>query len=129
MRQQSSKLSSEIRNNYKSTFKTVTEISDLRSKRYVINNPCDKLVNYELRRKMRQVGVQVQDFGTQLCWQVYIDDPGAQLGISQLVHLASKADLSPYAHLSLKTEPKKINDVINILLPVPNPDSEVTLVQ
>ncbi|MED1287550.1 hypothetical protein [Bacillus mycoides] len=121
MRQQSSKLSSEIRNNYKSTFKTVTEISDMRSKRYVINNPCDKLVNYELRRKMRQVGVQVQDFGTQLCWQVYIDDPGAQLGISQLVHLASKSDLSPYAHLLLKTEPKKITDVINILLPVPNP--------
>ena len=39
---------------------------------------------------MRQTGVQVQDIGTQLCWQVYIDDPGAALGVGQLVHLASK---------------------------------------
>ena len=33
---------------------------------YVIQNTTDKLVNYELRRKMRKVGVQVQDIGVSL---------------------------------------------------------------
>jgi hypothetical protein len=30
----------------------------------------------------------VQDIGTYLCWQTYVDDPGRQLGIARLVHLA-----------------------------------------
>ncbi len=46
------------------------------SRRYVLQTPRDKLVNYELRRKMRRVGVQVQHIGTQLCWQLFVDDPG-----------------------------------------------------
>ena len=37
---------------------------------------------------MRQVGVQVQDIGTYLCWQTYVDDPGRQLGVAKLVHIA-----------------------------------------
>jgi hypothetical protein len=57
MREQTKKLSAEIRQNYKSTFKTVTEVTDTSSKRYVLNNTTKDLVNYELRRKMRQVGV------------------------------------------------------------------------
>ncbi len=92
MRQQTEKLSTEIRRNYKSTFKTVTEVTDTSSKRYVLNNTTAKLVNYELRRKMRQVGVQVQDIGTYLCWQTFVDDPGSQLGVSQLVHLAKSPE-------------------------------------
>lgn len=88
MREQTEKLSTEIRKNYKTTFRTVTETTDTSSKRYVLSNSTDKLINYELRRKMRQVGVQVQDIGTYLCWQTYVDDPGRQLGISKLVHLA-----------------------------------------
>ena len=32
---------------------------------------------------MRQVGVQVQDIGTFLCWQTYVDDPGRELGLGQ----------------------------------------------
>jgi hypothetical protein len=88
MREQTEKLSTEIRKNFKTTFRTVTETTDTSSKRYVLNNTTDKLINYELRRKMRQVGVQVQDIGTYLCWQTYVDDPGRQLGISKLVHLA-----------------------------------------
>ena len=79
MRQQTEKLSTEIRKNFKSTFETVTETTDTSSKRYVLSNTTDKLINYELRRKMRQVGVQVQDIGTYLCWQTYVDDPGRQL--------------------------------------------------
>jgi hypothetical protein len=88
MREQTEKLSTEIRKNYKTTFRTVTETTDTSSRRYVMTNHTDKLINYELRRKMRQVGVQVQDIGTYLCWQTYVDDPGRQLGIANLVHLA-----------------------------------------
>ena len=119
LRQQSAKLSSEIRSNYKSSFRTVTETTDTRSKRYVIKNDTPDLVNYELRRKMREVGVQMQDIGTQLCWQVYVDDPGAALGLGQLVHLASKGDLAQYAALPTKPEPKNHTEVVTILLPVP----------
>ncbi|MDO9101110.1 MAG: hypothetical protein Q7J20_02020 [Candidatus Nitrotoga sp.] len=88
MRQQTEKISTEIRKNYKSTFRTVTETTDTSSKRYVLNNTTPDLLNYEMRRKMRQVGVQVQDIGTYLCWQTYVDDPGRQLGIAKMVHLA-----------------------------------------
>jgi hypothetical protein len=97
-RQQTELLSTAIRKNFKSTFKTTTEITDSSSKRYVLANTTDKLVNYELRRKMRQVGVQVQDIGTYLCWQTYVDDPGRDLGIAKLVHIAQPADLANIPH-------------------------------
>ena len=95
LRQQSEKLSNEIRRNFKTTFKTTLETEDTFSRRYVIQNTTDKLVNYELRRKMRQVGVQVQHIGTQLCWKAYIDDPGYDLAIAELVHVAKPEDVSP----------------------------------
>jgi hypothetical protein len=94
-REQTEKLSSEIRENFKSTFKTVTETTDTQSKRIVIANSTDDLINYELRRKMRQVGVQVQDIGSFLCWETFVDEPGAQLGLGNLVHIAKPADLIP----------------------------------
>ena len=56
------------------------------------------LVNYELRRKMRQVGVQVQDIGTYLCWQTYVDDPGRELGLGKLIHLAKSPELDGIPH-------------------------------
>ena len=93
-RQQSSKLTAEIKDNFKSSFKTTIEVNDTTSKRYVLQNTSGELVNYELRRKMRQVGVQLQDMGTQLCWQTYVDAPGDDLGIAKLVHIAQPADLS-----------------------------------
>jgi hypothetical protein len=93
MRQQSEKLSTEIRQNFKSTFKTVTESTDITSKRYVLANTTPDLINYELRRKMRQVGVQIQDIGSYLCWETFVDEPGAQLGLPNLVHIAKPADL------------------------------------
>lgn len=95
MRQQSAKLSSEIRENYKTTFKITTEDTDTVSKRYVISNPSTEMMNYELRRKMRQVAVQVQDVGTYLCWDSFVDEPGIDLGLSNLVHVARPADLIP----------------------------------
>ena len=92
-RQQTQKLSSEIRQSYKSTFKTVTETTDMTSKRYVLQNSTEKLVNYELRRKMRQVGVQLQDYGNSLCWQAYVDNPGDSLGLPIFVHAAPLPNL------------------------------------
>ncbi|MCB0910349.1 MAG: hypothetical protein KDB60_01875 [Propionibacteriaceae bacterium] len=93
-REQAEKLSTEIKRSYKSVFRTVTETTDTRTKRYVLENPGPDLVNYELRRKMRRVGVQLQDLGTQLCWQVFVDDPGSTLGLAELVHFAESPDLA-----------------------------------
>jgi hypothetical protein len=72
-RTQSTKTSDEIKRNFKSTFRTITEVEDTTSKRYVLQNSTSELVNYELRRKMRRVGVQLQDMGTHLCWQTLAD--------------------------------------------------------
>ncbi len=94
MRTQSEKLSSEIKSSFKSTFRTTTETQDVSSKRYVVQNTTNALINYELRRKMRVIGVQAQDISTQLCWQVYVDDPGRDLGLAELVHLAQPPELS-----------------------------------
>jgi hypothetical protein len=93
MRKQTEKLSTEIRKNFKTTFKTITESTDTSSKRYVLGNTTDDLINYELRRKMRQVAVQVQDIGTYLCWQTYVDRPGESLGVAKLMHIAKPAEL------------------------------------
>ena len=98
MRQQTEKLSTQIRRNFKSTFKTTTEVTDVSSTRHVLANTTDKLINYELRRKMRQVSVQVQDIGTFLCWQCYVDDPGRDLGLAKLVHIAKPAELDGIPH-------------------------------
>lgn len=107
-RQQSQKASSEIKRSFKSTFRTVTETTDSTSKRYVLQNTTAKLVNYELRRKMRQVGVQLQDLGTQLCWQTYVDDPGAELGIARLVHVAEPPDLNQFPQPTLVPMPEPL---------------------
>lgn len=98
MREQTQKLSSEIRKNFKSTFKTVTEVTDFSSVEHVLSNTTAQLINYELRRKMRQVGVQVQDIGTYLCWQTFVDDPGKDLGLSKLIHIAQSAELDRLQH-------------------------------
>lgn len=99
MRQQSEKISSEMKENYKTSLRVVTENTDLNSKRYVITNTSGDLLNYEFRRKMRQVGVQVQDIGSYLCWETFVDDPGNDLGLPTLVHLAKPADLTPVPSL------------------------------
>ncbi len=113
-RQQTTKLSSEIKKNYKSTFKTTVDIQDTSSKRYVIQNPTGKLVNYEIRRKMRQVGVQMQDIGTYMCWQAYVDNPGDSLGVSKLVHIAEPADTSNIPQPTAPTLLQQVKTELNI---------------
>lgn len=93
-RTQSSRVSSEIHRNFKTTFRTVTENTDVTSRRYVVQNTTNQLVNYELRRKMRKVGVQVQHIGTRLSWQVFLDTPGTDLGLGELVHVVTAPDIS-----------------------------------
>ena len=92
-RQQSERISSEIRKSFKTTFRTTVDIQDTSSHRHVIQNTTDKLINYEFRRKMRRVAVQVQHIGTYLSWQVYVDEPGRDLGVAELVHVAKTDDM------------------------------------
>ncbi|QIA22858.1 hypothetical protein [Mesorhizobium sp. AA22] len=124
MREQSEKLSTEIRKNYKSTLKVITENTDTTSKRYVLSNAKDVLANYEIRRKMRQVGVQVQDVGTYLCWQTYVDEPGQQLGISELVHVAKAPDSLP-AHPEGLATPQPIPVDVTIEIPFEQTSEDV----
>ena len=124
MRRQTNKLSTEIRKNYKSTFKTVTEYTDTSSKSYVITNSGPDLLNYELRRKMRQVGVQVQDIGTYLCWQSYVDEPGRELGLSNLVHLAKSPDLNSLPHPEQIVAPKPKVERVRIQVPFVGKNSD-----
>lgn len=93
-RKQTEKISNEMRRDFKTIFRTSVETQDTSSRRYVLQNTTDKLVNYEFRRKMRQVGVQLQHIATQLCWQTYVDNPGFSLAISELVHIAKRGDLT-----------------------------------
>lgn len=114
-RSQSEKVSSEIRREFKTTFRTSVETTDTSSRRYVLQNTTDKLVNYELRRKMRRVGVQLQHIGTQLCWQVFVDDPGLPLGVGVLVHAAAPEELvsSPPPEAPPQLEAKKEQVMVN----------------
>jgi hypothetical protein len=123
MRQQTEKLSTEIRTNFKSTFKTTTETTDTSSKRYVLSNSTSELINYELRRKMRQVGVQVQDIGTYLCWQTYVDDPGKYLGISKMVHLAKSPEVGDTPPPESIPNPPPLVTPMDIQIPF-SPESE-----
>lgn len=126
MRQQTEKISTEIRKNYKSTFRTVTETTDTSSKRYVLNNTTPDLLNYEMRRKMRQVGVQVQDIGTYLCWQTYVDDPGRQLGIAKMVHLAKGPEVGEIPPPEAIPMPQPVTTDLSIDIPFV-PKTEDTL--
>ncbi|MEO7041876.1 MAG: hypothetical protein ABI035_06430 [Gemmatimonadaceae bacterium] len=84
-RTQSTKLSKEITQNYKTTFSTTTETTDTSSRRYVLSNTTATLANYELRRKLRLIGVQVQHIGTRLSWQTFVPNPASLLGVGEFV--------------------------------------------
>ncbi len=53
--------------------------------------------------------MQVQDIGTYLCWQTYVDDPGKDLGIAKLVNIAKSPDLDniPHPEEILPLQPKQ----------------------
>jgi hypothetical protein len=91
-REQSQTVSQELRRSYKTTFRETRELEDVSSRRHVLSNPSKQIANYEMRRKMRVIGVQLQHIETQLCWQVFVDDPGVDVAIAQLVHIAKPED-------------------------------------
>jgi hypothetical protein len=113
-REQTEKLSSDIKQSFKSVFRTVTETSDTRSRRYLLENKGKDLINYELRRKMRRVGVQLQDLGTQLCWQVFVDNAGLKLGLAELVHFAESPDLSDLKGPEIGPPPSAIPKTVSL---------------
>jgi hypothetical protein len=124
MRRQSEKLSSEIKRNFKTTFKTSTEVTDTTSKRYVINNTTKRLINYELRRKMRKVGVQVQDIGVQMCWHTFVDDPGYELGIAKFVHMAEPPDMANLAQPEQPVDPTIQQQEVTFPIPFEGLDTD-----
>jgi hypothetical protein len=126
MRQQSEKLSSEIKRNFKTTFRTSTEVTDTTSRRYVIANDSPRLVNYELRRKMRKVGVQVQDIGVQLCWHTFVDDPGKALGVGQFVHMGEPPEMADLVHPDQPVAPGPQSEEFSFAIPFVGLDTDDT---
>ncbi|PEP87444.1 hypothetical protein CN584_04495 [Bacillus pseudomycoides] len=129
-RTQTAKVTSEIKRNFRTSFKTVTETTDTSSRRYILQNATNDLVNYELRRKMRKVGVQLQHVGTRLCWQVYIGDPGKGLGLGDMVHVVEGPDLTAIKKPEKlpDPEPKQVTFRFNVpFKPKPGTDEEAKL--
>jgi hypothetical protein len=94
LRKECNSVATAVRKSYRTTFRSVTETEDVSSKKYLLANNTPNLINYELRRKMRQVGVQVQDIGAHLCWQTYVDLPGDELRMPNLLHIAKPENLN-----------------------------------
>jgi hypothetical protein len=116
MRRQTQRVSSLMEKSVHTSFKTVTSKEELSSKRYVVSNPGDDVINYELRRKMRRVAVQVQDVGTYLSWQTFVDDPGRELGVAEMVHIAQPPNLAniPHPQMIVPKEEKTTSEVVRI---------------
>jgi hypothetical protein len=126
MRQQSEKLSSEIKRNFRTSFRTTTETTDTSSKRYVLQNTTTSLVNYELRRKMRKVAVQVQDVGVQLCWHTFVDDAARELGVAKLVHIGQPPELSDLVQPDQPEIPQATIQELTINIPFVGVDTDDT---
>lgn len=90
----SSKSSREMKRSIRLLTRESLEKRTESSRKHVISNPTDKLVSYEMHRKMKRIGIQVQHLGTQLCYQIYLDEPGLGLGLGELVHIAKPQDFS-----------------------------------
>jgi hypothetical protein len=116
MRRQTQRITTVMDKSIHTTFKTVTAEEEVSSKRYVVANPGDEVINYELRRKMRRVAVQVQDVGTYLSWQAFVDDPGRELGVAQLVHLAEPPNLAniPHPQMIVPKASQSTSEVVSI---------------
>ena len=117
MRRRTERIASLMERSVRTTFKTVTEKEEVSSKRYVVENPGDEMINYELRRKMRRVAVQVQDVGTYLSWQTFVDDPAREIGVGKLVHIAEPPNLANIPHPQM-IEPKPSKTTVEtVMLP------------
>lgn len=93
-RELSSKVTSEMKRSTRLLTRVSTETKRTNSRRQLIENTTADIINYEMRRKMQRVGVEIQHLGTQLCWQLYVDAPGDDLGLAELVHIAKPEDFN-----------------------------------
>jgi hypothetical protein len=96
-REISNKTIKEIKSKKRFLTKKSLETKKENIRRHVINNDTDELMNFELCRKNLVVGVQVKHLGTQLAWQIYIDDPGKNIGLAELIHIAKPEDFNTSA--------------------------------
>lgn len=129
-RTQSAKLSKEITSNYKTTFRTVTVTTDTVSRRYVLANTTNDLANYELRRKFRVIGVQLQHLGTRLSWQVYVPGPNTPdatpsdlLSCAEFVPAPAESSASALKPPDPLEPQEKEVDVVFPLMPVLSTDT------
>jgi hypothetical protein len=93
-RESSSKTATEMKRSVRLLTRESTETRSESTRRHLLKNETSKPISFEMRRKMRRVGVQVQHLGTQLCWQSVIDEPGLALGLAELVHIAKPQDFT-----------------------------------
>lgn len=56
---------------------------------------------------MWRVAVQVQDVGTYLCWETFVDDPESKLRLANLVHTAKDPTVTPTPNLALIPTPER----------------------
>lgn len=91
-RETTTKVAQKLTRTFRALTRESREIRRSHSRRHVIRNRSARVVNIQLRRKLRVVCVQAQHIATQLCWQLYIDNPGHDLGLSELVHIAKPED-------------------------------------
>lgn len=91
-RELSRKASTDLKRSVRTLTRASTEVRKESTRRHTIDNPTDKIISFEMRRKFQRIGVQVQHLGTQLAWQLYLDDPGMDLGLAELVHVAKPED-------------------------------------
>lgn len=90
----STRATSRIRRGRTTTARTTTSIETGSSRRHTITNPTGQVISFELRRKLQRVGVQVKHLGTQLCWQLAVNNPGLPLGLGELIHVARPDDFN-----------------------------------
>ena len=98
MRQQTEKLSSEIRKNFKSTFKTVTEMTDMSSTQHVLANTTERAD--QLRAAPQDAAGRRAGAGHR-----HLSSAGrptsttrAALGLAKLIHIAKPAELDGIPH-------------------------------
>jgi hypothetical protein len=86
-----SRASERITKTYSLRTRAVEDTTTTDFNRRVIKNETTTPVNYGLRRVFNRIKVKVQDLGSRLVWQLYVENPGVGLAQSKFV-LFSEAD-------------------------------------
>jgi hypothetical protein len=87
--------------------RTATEETEQSTQRRLIRNTSATVQNYALRRVLRKVRVKLQDLGAQLCWQIYVDEPGYELALSDLLISVDAEEAEPAGDESAPSRPAR----------------------